>query len=151
MWLRLFSIQLYLAFDRLRHRVQRRLFFWRRDKGSEVFLERYRPDSVLAVTSQERTNAIEFERCVLCSLCVYSCEAIQKGEALPGFEPKLIAAVFAKSHEAELFTDSWFPCVQCKACSVLCPNGVPLHTMANQLVQRRQNLGFKRSSQRIGI
>jgi len=146
---RLFSIRVYLAFLRLWRRCERILFFWKAGRGAEAFLEHYRGDQILAVTPTERTRAPEFEKCVACSLCTFSCQAIRKQDAPESFEPKLIVGVFAKrSHDSEVFLEEWFPCARCGSCTVLCPNEVPIHAMVEQVLGRRNRLGFRRSVQR---
>lgn len=149
MWLRLLSIRVYLAVDRLWRRMHRLLFFWRKGGGAEAFLERYRPDHVLAVTETERRLAPDFEKCLMCSLCTFSCQAIQTGEAPVSFEPKLLVGVFGKfTRDSEIFTEEWFPCMKCSACTVLCPNDVPVHAIVEQVIGRRGRLGFRRGKER---
>lgn len=149
MSLRLYSIRAYLTLDRIWRRLHRLFFFWRPGRGAEAFLERYRPDHVLAVTESERSLAPALEKCQHCSLCTFSCEAIQKGEAPASFEPKLIVGVFGKyTHDSEVFMEEWFPCAKCGACTVLCPNEVPVHAMVEQVLNRRNRLGFRRGAQR---
>lgn len=149
MWLRLLSIRLYLAVDRLWRRVNRVLLFWRKGRGGEVFLDRYRPDHIVAVTEAERAHSADFERCQVCSLCTFSCTAIQKGEAPAAFEPKLLVSVFGRAlHDSETFLDDSFPCAKCGACTVLCPNDVPVHAMVERIFERRTRVGFRRGTQR---
>ena len=149
MWLRLFSVQVYLAVDRFWRRCTRLIFFWRAARGAETFLERYRADHVLAITADERAAAPSYEKCVLCSLCTFSCTAIRNASAPPGFEPKLLVGVFGKhTHESEVFLEDWYPCAKCDACTVICPNEVPIHAIVAQVTQRRQKLGFRRGTQR---
>jgi heterodisulfide reductase subunit C len=140
--LRLLSIRLYFFLDRVWRWLYRLFFFWRRSRGAEVFLERYRADQVLAVSETERSLAPSLEKCLHCSLCTLSCDAIQKGVAPSSFEPKQIVGVFGKyTHDSEIFLEEWFPCTSCQACTVLCPNSVPVHAMAEQIVNRRDRLG----------
>lgn len=152
MSLRLYSIRLYLKVDRVWRRFHRLFFFWRKGRGADTFLERYRADHVLAISESERSLSPSFEHCQVCSLCTFSCEAVRKGDAPASFEPKLIPSVFAKyPHESEVFLEEWFPCARCAACTVLCPNEVPIHAMVQQVLDRRNRLGFRRGTAREKI
>ncbi len=149
MQIRLLSIRAYLALHRVWRKTQRLVLFWKPGRGAELFLERYRPDHVLAVSEDERSYSTATERCQVCSLCTMTCQAIQSGDAPALFEPKQMVAFFAKYENAsEIFLEEWYPCSKCGACTVLCPNQVPVHTMVEQLMQRRARLGFRRGTQR---
>lgn len=149
MWLPLAKTQALLFLKRLWRKVDRLLFFWRATRGAEIFLERYRSDSLVAVSPKERSLGAHFEKCLFCSLCTHSCSAIQSGVAPSGFEPKQIPGVFGKAiHDTEVFSEEWYPCAACGACTVLCPNSVPIHAMVDQVLERRQRVGFRRGSQR---
>lgn len=147
--IRLLSIRVYLAFHRFWRKANRVVFFWKPGRGAEVFLERYRPDHVLGVSETERSQSVASERCQVCSLCTMTCQAIQTGQAPAQFEPKQMVAFFTKCENAsEIFIEDWYPCAKCNACTVLCPNQVPVHAMVEQLMQRRARLGFRRGTQR---
>jgi heterodisulfide reductase subunit C len=133
------------------HLIKRVLFFWKRPPGLPVFLKIYASDAIAPVTDSERSRFPHYTRCQGCSQCTFSCEGIKQGRAPASFEPKFIMLGYGRSsHEAEYFLEDWLPCVQCKECTVHCPNDVPIHEMATQVMERRNRLGF-RASQRDSI
>ncbi len=149
MWLPLARTQTLLFLKRFLRKADRVFFFWRQSREAEVFLERHRADGLVAVSAKQRGLSVGFEKCLFCALCTHSCDAIRKGIAPPGFEPKQITGVFGKAvHETEVFMEEWYPCATCSACTVTCPNEVPIHAMVEQVLERRQRLGFRRGSQR---
>ncbi|MBY0370793.1 (Fe-S)-binding protein [bacterium] len=149
MALRLLSIHLYLAADRTWRGVHRAVFFWRRQRGVEAFLARYKADQVVAVSEQERLQSTDLEKCQVCSLCTPTCTAVQAGTAPASFEPKMLLSVFARhSHDSEVFLEEWLACSECNACTVECPTGVPVHAAVDLVLDRRAQVGFRRGTQR---
>jgi heterodisulfide reductase subunit C len=123
----------------------RRLFFsWKPEKGLEKFFENYSADAILTVSENERSQFPSYQKCQACSLCTFSCSALHEGRAPSSFEPKFIMLGYGRSsHESEYYLEEWLPCVECKACTVECPNDVPVHTMAQQIIERRHRVGFR--------
>lgn len=134
----------YLAIGFLLHLMKRIFLFWKRPRGLKDFLSQYAADGIFPVTREERSRYPSFERCQACSLCTFSCEAIVAGRAPSAFEPKYILLSLGRSpHESEVFLEEWLPCYECEKCSVTCPNQVPVHEMAQEIIERRNRLGFR--------
>lgn len=145
-WLRKIQATLALASIFFFHLLGRVLFFWRKGQGLKKFLDQYVADAVYSIEPFERMSFPRFQRCQACSLCTFSCTAIQTGIAPSGFEPKYILLALARSqHESEVFLEEWLPCLECKQCVVDCPNDVPIHLVADLVVERRNRVGFRSS------
>ncbi|MBI4402990.1 MAG: 4Fe-4S dicluster domain-containing protein [Deltaproteobacteria bacterium] len=143
-WLGKMQAKLVLALLFFYHLLGKLLFFWRRPKGLQNFLDSYRADGIFPVGSNERSHFPTYQRCQVCSLCTFSCTAIQKGLAPADFEPKFVMLGYGgSSHESEIFLEEWLPCIECEQCSVLCPNDVPIHGMAQMIIERRKKVGFR--------
>lgn len=126
------------------HLVRRSFIFWRKGQGLKKFLDNYASDAVTSVSPIERKNLASFQRCLACSFCSFSCEAILEGRGPVGFEPKyLILSAGRSAHESEVFLEDWLPCLECDACTVVCPNDVPVHAAATQIIDRRNRLAFR--------
>lgn len=126
------------------HLLKRIFFFWRKPRGLEFFLEQFAQDGIFPISPSERTLFPLLQKCQACSLCTFSCTSIIEGKAPSNFEPKLLLLGFGRStHESENLFDDWLPCLECKSCQVLCPNDVPVHQMANQIIARRSHLKFR--------
>lgn len=132
-----------LAYLFFRHLFLKVLLFWRKDKNSLAkFFTNYREDFIFPVSEAQRGKLADFQRCQACSLCTFSCEAVQTGRAPASFEPKyLLLSSGRSSHESAFFSDAWLPCVACKTCTVQCPNDVPIHDMAEEILSRFKVLG----------
>lgn len=128
------------------YRLFARFFlFWRRRKGLEHFLKHYSADAVSPVTPSERFHFASFQKCQVCSLCTFSCTAVKEARCPGNFEPKFLMLGYGRSsHEAEYFLEEWLPCYECGACVVECPNDVPIHAMANEIISRRERSGFRK-------
>lgn len=127
------------------HLIKRVVFFWRKPRGLNFFLDTFSEDSVFPVTPQERMLLPALSRCQACSLCSFSCSAIQGGKAPTGFEPKQILLVSARSsHESEIFLEEWLPCAECNACTVQCPTQVPIHEAVQLVMERRKRIAYRR-------
>lgn len=139
-----FQAKLVLAWTFLIHLIKRVIFFWRKAPGLSRFLEVYAADAIFPVGEGERAKFPSYEKCQICSLCTFSCEAVKQGKAPSSFEPKFIMTGYGRSsHEAEYFLEEWLPCAECNACTVECPNDVPVHAMVSQIIERRNRLGFR--------
>lgn len=126
------------------HLIKRVCLFWRRRGGFEQFMKQYHADGILPVSARERALTPSYQSCQTCSLCTFSCTAVQKGTAPSDFEPKFIMLGYGRSpHESEIFLEEWLPCLECETCHILCPNEVPIHAMASQIIERRKRLGFR--------
>ena len=122
----------------------RMFLFWRRRPGLPRFLELYAADAISTISATERSRFPEYQKCQACSLCTFSCTAIHEGRAPAAFEPKFLMLGFGRSsHESEYFLPDWLPCLECGECTVNCPNNVPVHAMAEQIMERRNRLGFR--------
>lgn len=133
-----------LAFLFVIHLLKKVFFFWRRPRGLSIFLGQYIADGIYPVEERERHEFPSFQKCQACSLCTFSCTAVQQGRAPSAFEPKFIMLGLGRSsHESEVFLEEWLPCIECGSCQVLCPNDVPIHRMAEQIIERRQRVGFR--------
>lgn len=137
--------KLALALTFFWHLLCRLLLFWKKRPGLETFLKYYAADSIYPISGNERAEFPSYQRCLACSLCTFSCVAIQQGTAPSGFEPKFILLGYGRSpHESEVFLEEWLPCYSCQTCQVLCPNQVPVHLVAERIMKRRNRLGFRR-------
>lgn len=126
------------------HLIDRYLFFWRKRKSLRDFWSHYASDAIAPVGTEERENFPSYQKCQVCSLCTFSCEAIIEGRAPSSFEPKyLLLGPGRSAHEAEYLFDDWLPCFECQRCTVECPNNVPIHAMADMIVERRKRFGFR--------
>jgi len=140
-----FYAKFVLAIQFFIHLFGRIFLFWRKRKGLDQFLSQYAADAIYPITPGERKLFPSYQRCQVCSLCTFSCVAIQLGKAPSDFEPKFLMLGYGRSpHESEVFLDEWMPCYECKSCTILCPNDVPIHTMAKQIKKRRERLGFRK-------
>src|SRR5690606_21990464 len=109
-WLQKFEAKLVLAGLFVVHLFRRIVFFWRKRPGLKEFLENFHEDNITPVDELERKEFPSFQRCQVCSLCTFSCEAITEGRAPAGFEPKFILLGFGRSaHESEYFFEEWLP------------------------------------------
>lgn len=141
-----FQAKLALAWLFLGHLIKRVLFFWKRSDGLTKFLATYSGDAIFPVSLGERSAFPSYQRCQVCSLCTFSCAAIKEGKAPSSFEPKFLMIGYGRSsHESEYFIEDWLPCLECVECTVDCPNDVPVHAMGQQIVERRNRLGFRQS------
>jgi heterodisulfide reductase subunit C len=121
-----------------------RLKFWNRRQARQTLLARYRADSLTAVSENERASFPRFQKCLACSLCTFSCTAIREGRAVASFEPKFLMLAYGRSsRDSEVFREEWFPCAECGACTVECPNDVPIHALIETIRARRGGLGFR--------
>ena len=133
-----------LAFLFFVHLLHRCVFFWRPARGLRTFLSNYELDSVFSVSEFERRMMPHFQKCQACSLCTFSCLAIQEGKAPMKFEPKMIMLGFSRSaHEAQYAYEDWLPCIECDACSVICPNQVPIHEAVQLVLERRNQIALR--------
>ena len=140
-----FQAKLALALIFFRHLFLRALFFWRKPGGLPKFLGHFAADAISPISLHEREVFPQLQRCQNCSLCTFSCVAVQNGKAPSGFEPKfLMLGLGRSSHESEYFLEEWLPCAECEACTVVCPNDVPVHEMATVILERRKQLTFRR-------
>lgn len=115
-----------------------RLRFWERRQVRQNLLERYRPDGLSAMRDTERAVFASFQKCVNCSLCTLSCEGIREGRGAPSFEPKFLLLAYGRGpRSGDVFRDDWIPCAACNACTVECPNDVPIHTVADTIRNQR--------------
>ncbi len=136
--------RIYLGSLLIIHLLRRVFFFWRKTHGLNKFLEYFSLDAITPVEESEREIFPSFQKCINCSLCTFSCTAIQQGKAPSGFEPKFILLGLGRSpHESEIFLEEWLPCIECGHCQVLCPNDVPIHKMGEVIIQRRQRVGAR--------
>lgn len=136
--------KLALAFLFFAHLFKRAFFLWKRRSELPRFLSFYAADAITPISEAERSRFPSFQRCQICSLCTFSCSAIQQGRAPGSFEPKFLMTGFGRSsHESEYFLPEWLPCAECAECTVKCPNDVPVHAMAEQIIERRKNLAFR--------
>lgn len=127
------------------HLFKRVVFFWKPHRGLTTFLGNYQSDAIFPVTPNERALMPSFEKCQACSLCTFSCTAVQQGKAPASFEPKFLMLGYGRSgHEAEYYLEEWLPCLECGKCEVNCPNDVPIHEMAETIRTRRENLKFRK-------
>jgi heterodisulfide reductase subunit C len=122
-----------------------RFFFLRRRRARQNILARYSPDGIYALPEAERAAFPSYQKCLACSLCTFSCQAIASGRAPASFEPKYLFFAYGRSSaDSEVFREQWLPCTECSACTVECPNGAPIHAMAQQIIDRRKRVGFRR-------
>lgn len=134
-----------LAIHFLAHLIYRIFFFWKNDDGLNKFFKFYHRDGVYSVLKDERVEWPLYQKCQSCSLCTFSCEPIKLGQAPPSFEPKYIMLSASRSpHESEVFLENWLPCMECKSCTVLCPNDVDIHLMVERILERRKRILFRR-------
>ncbi|MCB0416492.1 MAG: hypothetical protein H6617_08200 [Bdellovibrionaceae bacterium] len=144
-WLQKLEAKLVLAGLFFVHLIKRVLFFWKKKPGLNEFLQNFRGDNITPVGAEERKLFPEFQRCQVCSLCTFSCEAIAAGRAPAGFEPKFVLLGFGRSaHESEYFFDEWLPCLECASCTVECPTHVPVHAMVATVVERRKHVAYRK-------
>ena len=133
-----------LAILFFRHLVRRAFLFWRKKDGLRQFLALYGGDAIYPVSEKERAAMPGFQKCQVCSLCTFTCKAVLDGKAPGNFEPKFLMIGYGRSsHEAEFFLEEWLPCYECRSCTVVCPNDVPLHDMAETIVERRKHVAFR--------
>lgn len=139
-----FQAKLALAWMFLIHLIKRVVFFWRKTPGLSRFLEVYAADAIFPISEKERAKFPSYEKCQICSLCTFTCEAVKQGSAPSSFEPKFILTGYGRSsHESEYFLEEWLPCLECQSCTIECPNDVPVHEMATQILERRNRLAFR--------
>lgn len=130
------------------------LFFWhlftrlfspfRKRRGLTHFLAQYAADAITPVGEEERQALPRYSRCIACSLCTFSCDAVKRGLAPSDFEPKFLLLGYGRSaHESEYFFEEWLPCVECRECTVKCPTHVPIHAAAQLILERRKRLAFR--------
>lgn len=115
----------------VRHRTAR-AFGWKKPGELSQLLEEH-GESLTVAPNDVRRRLLEAERCMTCGACVAECSAIREGFAPPPFEPRLLVMA-TQSMNRELSDDvrAWAPCVQCKACDVACPFGVPVHALVER-------------------
>ena len=143
-WMRKIYARVILTYLFCRQLSRRILLFWRRRKGLTTFLEQYAPDYAFATGKLERELLPQFQKCLNCSLCSFSCSALKEGRGPAGFEPKYLPLSAVRSaHESEIFIEDWLPCLDCPDCTVACPNDVPIRAIANTIIARRNRLGFR--------
>jgi heterodisulfide reductase subunit C len=124
--------------------VRRTVFFLRGRRARDQILARYRPDGIFAITEGERAAFPSYQKCLACSLCTLSCSAIRENRAPSSFEPKYLLLASARSaRDSEIFREEWLPCAECQACTVECPNDVPIHAVVREILDRRRQLGFR--------
>ena len=139
------NAKFHLAMTFFWHLFLKLIFFWRPRVDSEKFLNNFRADGIFPVSPRERQLMPALERCQACSLCTFSCAAVKEGKAPAAFEPKYLMLGPGRSpHESEFFLEEWVPCTECAACTVLCPNDVPIHDMGEIIIERRKNFAFRR-------
>jgi len=145
--LRRFWARLTLLLLLVRHLAKRTLFFWKKKPGLATFIKQYSADAIFPVTEAERSHFPVSQKCQACSLCTLSCAALREGRAASSFEPKFIMLGYSRSsHESEFFLEDWLPCLGCDACTVECPNEVPVHAVAQQIIDRRNRIGFRQGA-----
>lgn len=129
--------------------VGRALLFWRSDSNLARFFEQYAPDGAEPVPVDLRASFPAYQKCLVCSLCTFSCAAVREGTAPPAFEPKyLLIGPSRRSAAADAFVPEWVPCVTCTKCTVECPNGVPVHAAATLIVSRGKRETVSGASER---
>ncbi len=139
-----FLARVALAVTFLFHLLSRFVVFWRQRNNSEVFLGHFRHDGILPIGTLEREQMASYQKCQACSLCTFTCTAVLDGSAPAGFEPKYLMLGPGRSpHEAGILLTEWIPCAQCEACTTLCPNDVPIHAMAERIIERGKFFKFQ--------
>lgn len=127
------------------HLLSRLFLPFRKRRGLGEFLAQYAPDAITPMGEEERKQLPEFSRCLACSLCTFSCEAIKQGRAPSDFEPKFLLLGYGRSaHEAEYFFEEWLPCLECRECTVDCPTHVPVHAAGQLVIERRKRVAFRK-------
>jgi heterodisulfide reductase subunit C len=107
--------------------------FWQKEEGLAPFLARHKAEGLWTLSREARALAPSFEKCQVCSLCTFTCAAVRDGTAPPAFEPKYLLVALGRA--PELSVEEWVPCAACTACTVECPVDVPIHAMAQSIVE----------------
>ncbi len=106
--------------------VFRRLFK-KPPAGAEYdkFMANYRPDGLLPLTADERTQLLDYQKCINCGMCSSVCPVAKP--ARDGFyrSAESLAGTLSRSYpDFTSAADSVFNCVQCGACALACPRGI---------------------------
>ncbi len=101
--------------------------FLRRRSGYRQFLENYRSDRLIPLTSTDRDWILKFSRCLNCGLCDAVCPALLTlpREKFPG--PSYIVTPLARATPDFWAVDIELAmCQGCELCQQVCPNQVPV-------------------------
>ncbi len=107
----------------------------RRDKEdqAELFLSYFQEDRINGLSEKEHGESLRFEGCVACGLCPASCRVmeISNGRFLG---PQHIACAASRSYP-DLYNDadSLLLCAVCGQCEPVCPEGVPIASIARAM------------------
>ena len=117
--------QLNLAWNLLLY-LLKRPFSWKRG-GYRQFVENYRGDRLIPMSSSDKDWMMKFSKCFNCGLCDTVCPALWTlpREKFPG--PSLIVTTFARATPDFWAADLDFSlCQSCELCQQVCPNDVPI-------------------------
>jgi succinate dehydrogenase/fumarate reductase-like Fe-S protein len=112
-----------LAFTFLKHLIRRPFH----KTGYRQFMENYRADRLLPLSTVDKDWLLRFSRCFNCGLCDSACPALLTvpREEFPG--PSYLVTTLARSTP-----DFWAArldfslCEGCRRCEEICPNQVPV-------------------------
>lgn len=102
--------------------------FLRRGKFDfKSFKENYKDDYIIELSSLERSRFAEFSKCINCGLCSSQCPVLQSLKKDNFLGPGSIAISLSRSlPELWATKDVLYNCLNCAACNVVCPQGVPI-------------------------
>ncbi len=123
--MKLLFAKLNLAWALLLHFLKKPFRF--RRQGLLLFLDNYRADRLVPLTSSDKDWMDRFSQCMNCGLCDAVCPALLKfpREIFPG--PSYIVTALVRSPADYRFSGidlSW--CEGCDQCEKICPNLVPI-------------------------
>ncbi|MFW6368987.1 MAG: 4Fe-4S dicluster domain-containing protein, partial [Myxococcota bacterium] len=105
--------------------------------GESRFLEAYSPDRLLPLTAEERERRDRFGGCIHCGLCDAHCEVLGRvrRSTLPSLSA--VASAYGRSMSEYPFAkhalEDLSSCSDCNGCESVCPMGVPLREMIEDL------------------
>ena len=102
--------------------------FLRRGKFDlKSFRENYKDDYIIELSSLERSRFAEFSKCINCGLCSSQCPVLRSLKKDNFLGPGSIAISLSRSlPELWATKDVIYNCLNCVACNVVCPQGVPI-------------------------
>jgi succinate dehydrogenase/fumarate reductase-like Fe-S protein len=129
-----------LAFHLLIHFLKK--LFPKRKKGIWQFVDNYRKDRLIPLTSSDKDWMDRFSRCMNCGLCDAVCPALQNfpRHLFPG--PSYIVTTLVRSPPTYRFSGidlSW--CEGCHQCEKICPNLVPIKKGIEFIQQKMEEEG----------
>lgn len=117
------SAKMNLAFTFLKHLIRKPF----QRPGYAAFMENYRADRLMPLSSVDKDWLLRFSRCFNCGLCDSACPALEGGPhpRFPG--PSYLVTTLSRATPDFWAADLDFSlCESCRRCEEVCPNQVPV-------------------------